>query len=145
MTTDTNQQRSTDGVRLLELAERCEVAAGPDRVLDYEIARALNIVALPPDPIEKVTRGWHESVHYLGGGVSQGKEARAYTASLDAAMTLAGATARHVEWCDGYVEACCFSFDEYDSACYTAKAATPALALCAAALRARAAGGRNDL
>ena len=61
--------------------------------------------------------------------------AAAYTTSLDAAMTLADDNVRHIEWCERCVEACVFG---NDADMHTATAATPALALTAAALRALA-------
>ena len=110
----------TDCATLLALAERCEQAAGPDRELDFAIAAGL---------------GWPDSPNLH-------QHARRYTESLDAAITLVP------EGCDWHVQA-----NPSVGACWASvggpikqrissdvrKAATPALALCAGALRARAA------
>lgn len=99
---------------LLELAARCEAATGADTILDNEISIATKT-------------SWADGVHY----------APRYTASLDAAMCLAP---------DGWYFGI---FSNGDAWCWPdktldllkgiqARAATPALALCAAALRARA-------
>ncbi len=113
---------------LIELAERCEAAMGSDRDLDADIARAT---------------GWQD-VRSEGYGSIRGlrptgkrEHVMRFTASLDAAMTLVP-------------EGWCFEVTNYDtfarvraavlgSTSYSADADTPALALCAAALRARAA------
>lgn len=104
-------------MNLLELAERCEAATGPDRDLSIEITDAL-------DPSDRV-RGYPD-----------------YTASVDAALSLVP---------EGY-DALDLKFgprgaDEPKwraivwmpsrNVGWDADAATPALALCAAALRAR--------
>jgi hypothetical protein len=104
---------------LLELAERCEKATGPDRELDLAIAQAIRApwqyVGEPPREIK----------------------CGAYTASLDAAMTLANGYGGEVTFFkDGTAKA--FLWQPYPMA-IEAKAATPALAICAAALKARAA------
>jgi hypothetical protein len=96
-----------------ELAERCENATGPDRRLDNDIRLATNNgCAFGDDP--------------------------PYTASLDAAMTLVpeGCQATIVRRKDGHGAA---YFDREWLAGSCDSAATPALALCAAALRARSA------
>jgi hypothetical protein len=111
---------------LIELAGRCEKATGPDREIDADIADPLPVCAnLNP----RDTRG-----HVL-------EHVPAYTASLDAAMTLVpegwhssiftteGATLRG----SAAVR------DRDGGPSFTSSAGTAALALCAAALRARAA------
>ena len=108
---------------LLELAERCEKAEGPDRALDYDIAHS-------------VTRAHLET----------GK-APAYTASIDAALTLVPEGwdwSAQTSCLKGLSRASCdltqlAPFKPEDWTVRTARATTPALALCAAALRARAA------
>jgi hypothetical protein len=96
---------------LLELAERCEKATGPDVDLDLDISEA--------------TGGWKALATWKG--VS-------YTASLDAAMTLVPDGQNfNLFW--RAEEGAGFAGVDGSST----KAATPALALCAAALRARAA------
>lgn len=96
-----------------DLIQRIEAAEGADRALDYDIA------------------------HLTGDHFRNGGKAPAYTASIDAALTLVP---------EGYD----WSLDNFDGdrgrphawVCkdgpfYNATAATPALALCAAALRAK--------
>jgi hypothetical protein len=110
---------------LLKLAERCEQASGPDLDLSHDIARALV---------------GHSGYKY-----------QPYTASLDAAMTLVpeGWQGDRLSWWAG-CEASCVLIETHlvgDEWVREAgwlgrvegEAATPALALCAAALRARAA------
>jgi len=106
---------------LLELAERCEKATGPDRDLDYDI----HTIALGKAPnLYGFQLPW-------------------FTRSLDAALTLAPErkhfgvgdcddTKRAWAWC-GRMSGMLAIEEELGSA------ATPALALCAASLRAHAA------
>lgn len=133
---------------LLELVERCEKASGSDRELDCDIADAIPngpIMPLPPDP-----RCWVYRGDNLGGAIVAAS-GRAYstndryiprfTASLDAAMSLVpegawlanlqeNGSARDRAWAQVDIE--------ISNAWMTSegRAATPALALCAAALRA---------
>ncbi|WP_226998724.1 hypothetical protein [Tardibacter chloracetimidivorans] len=101
---------------LLDLAAKVEAAEGPSFALDCEISKAVGSAAWPP---------------------------RAYTASIDAAMMLVpeGFTVRLAIYPDG--ENVCILNDrpwEDEQEGYvfvTSVAATPALALTAAALRAR--------
>jgi hypothetical protein len=103
---------------LTALAERCEQATGPDRKLDREIELAVMPERVDPEPWETLA---------------------AYTASLDAAMTLVP-------------EGCIVTIGgglgigtsaiEVSGRIFARKAATPALALCAAALRARSTDAR---
>lgn len=115
-------------MNLIKLAERVEAATGPDRELDAEICRAAGW---------EVVRDRHDGKDYYEpvAGYSW-QPVPAYTSSLDAAMQLVpedrpkwavtgrnsatvgmnGGEVGHIEW---------------------VFAATPALALCAAALRAR--------
>jgi hypothetical protein len=101
---------------LLELAERCEKATGPDDALDWAAAEAIGCAPGLP-----------------------------YSASLDAAMTL---VPDGYEWgcgswgnpdTDGPWAWCATRQQSADNDLDYGKAATPALALCAAALKARAA------
>jgi hypothetical protein len=97
----------TTETELLELAERLEKATGADDATDWAIAEVV--------------------------GCAPGL---AYTASLDAAVTLANGYGGEVTFFkDGTAKA--FLWQPYPMA-VEAKAATPALALCAAALKARA-------
>jgi hypothetical protein len=102
---------------LLALAERVEKATGPDMKLDAEIFRDLGIV---PD------RGDVGYPHYR------------YTASLDAAMTLVPDRYDAHLYCCGDGEASAIVTTRKTVGQPRLFAATPALALCAAALRARA-------
>jgi hypothetical protein len=124
---------------MLKLAERCEQATGPDRELDRAIERAV---------------GWARNNalgHEVYGPTGRAYNPRRLTASLDAAMTLVP---------EGYdplidytgvdthggkkVVELYYGLEEL--AIVRAAAATGPLALCAAALRARASapdkGGR---
>lgn len=139
---------------LAALADRCEAATGPDRELDFYIWAALNGVTEITNPAEghPMTPGRGGRVEgrdasgelRLYGFVDPGKTSRnwspyggddrypAYTASLDAAMSL---VPEGWEWRVASTgEAECWCGDGSD---INLRAATPALALCAAALRAR--------
>lgn len=120
----------TNPTTLLALAERCEQAAGPDRELDAEIA-----VALFGGEIIWKTANWTmdsyparrvQNSDYIGG--YQNAAIPVYTESLDAAVTLVP------EGCGWMVMGNASKVGVWPS-----HGATPALALCAAALRARAA------
>lgn len=114
---------------LLELAERCERATGANKVLDEAIFEALAIV-----PSRE-----HSFVYPY----------YAYTASLDAAMTLVPPAERwpwNVTMATFYCSASVipnhgdsYGVSDPYAGHSQGKAATPILALCAAALRARAA------
>lgn len=118
---------------LLKLAERCEQATGPDRELDYAIADAALGSIKPP-----FRRGYCER----------------YTASLDAAMTLVPEETRwpwNVTIATAYRSVSVIpnhgdSYGVNDPFCghSRGKAATVPLAICAAALRARASMEKND-
>ena len=110
---------------LLELAERCEKATGPDYRIDNDIADAVG-KSRPHGNIETYIEGQHD---------------RWFTASLDAAMTLVDddsgmSFAKAVNHSGGWSVAL---YDEN----IMARGATRALALCAAALRARAEGHKQ--
>lgn len=114
----------------MELAERCEKATGPDRELDLAIAK----LPIRPHPVPaKATLGQGG----LAWSGAYGFKCAEYTASLDAAMTLVPegwnwqvGVGNH-NWAAVYKGA-------PPSMRVDPIAATPALALCAAALRARA-------
>jgi hypothetical protein len=132
MTTDTEKVSMAD---LLQLAKRIEAATGHDRKLDGEIAKALG---LPHGP----DSGWCNN--HSGDYWTVDECAKYFTASLDAAMTLVP---------EGYQFGCgsfgnpegdgpwawCEPKERLTDDFPYGKGATPALALCAAALRARAA------
>ena len=117
----------TDREKLIALAERCEKATGPSRELDLAVGSSLGVDS-----------------YYL----------KNWTASLDAAMTLVPEGWRMAALCEREPWFCRLETTDFDSVTWgkgsdwitdvvagqetTAKAATPALALCAAALRARA-------
>jgi hypothetical protein len=109
---------------LLELAERCEQATGPSFALDAAIWCAINDVPF----IERRVRDFE-----------RGQTPR-YTASLDAAMTLAPDGADYaIERVNGEHWA---SFDADGERMPPVRGATRELATCAAALRARASQDR---
>ena len=142
----------TDPTTLLALAERSEQAAGPDRELDAEIAVGL----FGGEIIWKAARYTmdlyparrFQNSDYIGGYQNSG--VLTYTESLDAAATLVPTEPPHnlrigkwwwmLETWSDYCRAS-VNYENGDSAILeeSAEAATPALALCAAALRARAA------
>jgi hypothetical protein len=110
------------GKSLLTLAERCERAAGPDRELDVDIAEQVSL--------------WTQQL-----------TAPDFTTSLDAAMTL---VPEGLEWgagtygnpdTEGPWAWCATQQQSAECEFGYSRGATPALALCAAALRARAAMG----
>ena len=125
---------------LEELAAACERATGPDRELDTDI-----LIALHPGSWRKAKgeafipeKGWEP------GSYSQ--SARTYTASLDAAMTLVpeGATWSVTDPANRDGSKSVFGYPSRAHASVAGSdrehhyAVTPALALCVAALRARA-------
>lgn len=131
---------------LLALAERCEKASGPDDVLDADIFQAMR-PELASDPWKRVTypNGKHPFfVDDSDPGMMGIASPPRFTASLDAALTL---VPKGHKWT-------LHSADDRDTPCAycvpdmgrlpwpvwvnDVHAATPALALCAAALRARA-------
>jgi hypothetical protein len=141
--------------KLLELAERCEKAEGPDRELDCLIWCAVNGIA----PKWTGVRGELLDADREGiiGWVDPGKHSRnfstnrsttgpgsipSYTASLDAAMMLVPKGWHDSIYGLGVMAAdlCCVHLEppEYDGPGERSEAATRPLALCAAALKARA-------
>ena len=130
---------SKSEAELIELAGRCERATGPDRELDAEIAKAVGYevewATIGPDH----RREELVQVRTYPGELSPtSRNLRRYTASIDAAMTLVpegyfwtGGT--HPEFGAAMVVT-----NDPDSELNASKAATPALALAAAALKARA-------
>lgn len=122
--------RPTD--ELEALAVRCEQATGPDRALDKDIREALG----QPVMDEHGTMvEWRPDFY----------AAPAYTASLDAAMTLvpegadaAGERFKVEGWNEQTVHPPHVKASAWVAGAKRAYAATPALALCAAALRAQA-------
>lgn len=96
---------------LLKLAERCEAATGPDYEIDAQIADAIG----------------------KGSWYAVGNPAWKFTASLDAAMTL---VPEGCHWWMPFPNEARIANDEHVLTPLPQRCATPALALCAAALRA---------
>lgn len=133
---------------LLRLAELCEQASGPDRELDAEIAHAVGI------RIQTISRSVLADPFGKSSAMREVSDSTAlsYTASLDAAMSLvpdleaAEAGYSDIFWrlgndgeggnpADFKAEVLICSM--FTSKRFAATAITPALALCAASLRAR--------
>jgi hypothetical protein len=126
---------------LLQLAERCEKAVGPNRELDVHIALEVGTAELADGYTP-------EQVFGIGCHAYDGL---AYTASLDAAMQLVpeGWQGEGLYWWSGCPAGCVLVQTHFADGQWVretgflgrvkADAATSALALCAAALRARAA------
>ncbi|WP_156416620.1 MULTISPECIES: hypothetical protein [unclassified Sphingopyxis] len=116
------------------LIERIEAATGPDRELDLDIARLQGVVVLKRNHEDTAN---YETTHWR------------YTASIDAAMTLVPegfCWTVAVYWCEGedkppYFADCAdlpaMQAGDFQVPIHEAWAATPALALVAAALKAR--------
>jgi hypothetical protein len=121
---------------LTALIARVEAATGPDGVLDAEIHRAANVAL--QDMIAYDIGGW-----LVGGKHPQPVKVPAYTASLDAAASL---VPEGCEWTRhfGANGRLTMMVHGPDPAGSLAQAATPALALTAAALRARLAQMGDD-
>lgn len=125
---------------LLKLAERCEAAEGPNGDLDLDIHGACNA--------SKVWTAEERTWMHLHG------EFAPYTASLDAALTLVPEGWRLAALCEREPWFCRLETLDFRSVTWgkgedwitditdgqeaMAKGSSPALALCAAALRARA-------
>ena len=127
---------------LLALADRTEKATGPDRELDVEIWLAVNHpdYRFPCPVLNRVPSDYQEALsrhRWDGGG---GHYAwLSPTTSLDAAMSLVPEGWDWMRWSPGsMVVIRPHANGKMFADTIEAKAATPALALCAAALRARA-------
>ncbi len=129
----------TDRTTLLALAERCEQAAESDRELDVAIARALDWKPLYRDDYSK----W-----WPPAAVADAREKKrsilhhplpAFTASLDAAIALVPEGWTWGKFFGGSAE--CVSISGPSILFERGLNDKPALAICAAALRARAAMG----
>ena len=126
---------------MTDLATRIEQATGPDRVIDAEIW-TLIIDLSDPDINEPVFR--HIVSRILAGG--NDGECPAYTASIDAAMTLVGndfwlelkGPRKYLNIPSPVPNYWSASVDDWNHEGHAMGwGSTPALALCAAALRAR--------
>lgn len=131
---------------LLQLAERVEALTGPCRETDVMIELAVGkngpaiqeiMAGSPHNTIDEVAKAADRDVSIMFHRVPR------YTASLDAAMTLVPAGQDWmVDNFDGLAaRMCSASVFNAKADDFGAFAATPALALCAAALRALAAKG----
>jgi hypothetical protein len=123
-----------------ELVSRCERARGADRELDAKIARAVGRIpksAAYEGTIKMGDLAWSNGLGY---------QVPAYTGSLDAAMTLVPGKCgvnimrpsynADLEALTGGMPSGAQVFDHDESIDVTMACATPALALCAASLRA---------
>lgn len=128
---------------LLELAERCERAEGPDRNLDAVIHKAVTTF-----DARRAGPGWPDENAPVVPAFPGWRPLPDYTASIDAALTLVpDEHAVDLTWWPGGDRARVLPiYQDGDRwlhrGCdphYCANAATAELALCAAALRARAA------
>lgn len=132
---------------LMELAERVEKATGPDRELDPRIWCALRKVEFPEPPYEALVPDYDEDP--TGGVMVESitrnglllqcrrDQSPRYTASLDAAMMLVPEGWSRGQWgVIGKPDTARLWRDEHD---IVVSAATPALALTAASLKALAA------
>lgn len=130
---------------LIELAERVEAASGPDRALDADVAVAAsgdaNAWAATPSPesIFSHKPGWWRD------GENSSHCAPVYATSLDAAMTLVpeGWRLRQMNFSAPCADDRKWHLNLHGGSVgedtFVGRGATPALALTAAALRARAA------
>ena len=134
---------TTDKDALIELAKRCEAATGPDRELDGAIDRLFHRRPVNGDYDEDEGCIWRECDGYSGlcvrsdGFARNSFCAKDYTASLDAAMTL---VPEGFDWIIGRTNGGLTIHAEVGGRGdeFQRFGETPALALCAAALRARA-------
>jgi hypothetical protein len=135
---------------LLALAERCETATGPDRELDVAIGLTGKFyVAEPRYPSAEPMIGYvdEDGVRVEPGNGEQDRLVPCYTASIEAALTLIPSPAEY-PGSKTFLIDCATQTSVYsqpvayvwnDKGKHMGKGHTPALALCAAALRARAA------
>ncbi len=144
----------TTRTELLALADRVESLTGPQYATEVQIENMLGIAKFDRDPMI----GWGDADYHR-------RPPKNYTASIDAAMLLVpegwwlagmhfcpvdfrsehdseyhAEIAGPISW--GVIEHGCPEEPLYD--CEGGNAATPALALCAAALRALANGAEHD-
>lgn len=121
---------TTNKNALTSLAERCEAATGPDRELDADIWGMTQGVPL------KYLASWRANAPHAVNL----EDAPAYTASFDAAMTLVPEGMYPMIDCEpNAIEVEVYTADNPIGAKgVSCRAATPTLALCAAALRTQA-------
>jgi hypothetical protein len=137
---------------LLNLAERCEAASGPDRVLNRAIARAVGWGYQTPSEAGRKNPAWFHPNDCRDGkpvldslhGTDVWREPLDYVASLDAAVALVPEGCTWELSTDFSPPHAGIYIDLGDEPQCQADAATPALALTAASLRARASGATDD-
>jgi len=143
MSEDAGRKAMSDRTTLLALAERCEQATGPDGMLDYKIALAAGY-RFEMREYEKRKR-WRDSKGVRCSGLTTDGAPPRFTASLDAAVTL---VPEGHEWLRKNPQTMTVYREPDDLKEWAqhidAGTATSALALCAAALRARAALGEKE-
>ena len=113
---------------LLELADRCEKAEGPDRELDYAVSEGVG-----KGCVRREREVWRDYAEETGGLVI----AR-YTASIDAALTLVPEGWSKSLYDADNGDGLCELNRESDDHEVQTRGKTWPLALCAAALKARA-------
>lgn len=138
--TPLNQGASSGG--LLALAERVEAAAGPDRETDVLIERECGPLS---HTVRELEAGSPLNTIAVIAECADGRyfKVPTYTASIDAALTLVPEQHKWSVFGGGYasVEPWDGSADNEECSLPDRQCATPELALCAAALKARAAQG----
>jgi len=133
---------------MISLAERCEAARLPNKALNREVARAVGWGYQTPSEARRSNPAWFHPSDCRDGkpvidslhGTDVWREPLDYLGSLDAAMTLVPEDSRN-DW--SLIGGRYWQAEVGDE---MADAATPALALCAAALKVRAIlkGSIND-
>jgi hypothetical protein len=146
----TNQDQIKREKKLMTILTKLERATGPDRELDLDIALAINLIR---NPIERGC--WSDPGECIDGDRTPGSAtfvAPAYTASIDAAMTLVdlavGTQGEGHAWFPNLWRTTTdlgrsYYWEAWLQCCgnrYEAKAENPALAICIAALLARSRG-----
>jgi hypothetical protein len=140
-----------DKARMLELAGRCEAAGAADLVLDGMIGAAIRYgyEDIGPEHELEADSETGSIVVYVGKRKVKRFRAPAFTASIDAAMSLVPegwdwSICRYAQVDDGFLPFSVNMTPETQpypvGAEIDTEAATPALALCAAALRSLAQG-----
>ena len=141
----------TRRITLLDLADCCEAATGPDDRLDASIEVAIQLHAYPDAAV--VTIGERPAAAALRGSSGRGWrryglifQRHFYTSSLDAAMRLLPDTEYDITNLYGVARAHVEMGNEYGGHHGTNECGSMPLAFCAAALRARhyAAGKGGD-
>lgn len=130
------------------LADRCEAATGPQKALDREIALLVGWCRQSPSEAKRKHPAWFHPDDCRDGkpifdslhGTDVWRDPSAFTASIDAAMTLVPKGWETAIYCGGELANVQMETERLrQQPCFIpidGTAATPALALCAAALRA---------